>query len=545
MKSSRIFALEDILSDSYADIVYLRSTIGADCYRARDRATSRDVFIKVVNSARFRRELNALWLPEQSNLVCPIDTFYKDKNSCGLIYPWFGWGSLRALIKKTKKIESSLVIDLARDLLRALKTMHDHELVHRDVKPENILLSFGANNSIGFHMADFGSSSAFSELGQCRWRGASPAYEAPESVEGVACPTSDLYSVGIVLFEAINGEVPYQGMPQEIYRMAKTRFPSLDSIRHEGLRMLILNLLQNDGEKRPENPAAALKLLDREPHQVSAHLPAGKNTLVPALSIQNVESKAGAYNWIGCDEIGEYIAFARCLDLTVFDYRHRCHGTVSWYGIRPIWHRSELWYLLGCDLYRWHIPSCRKEHICALGFIPEVIDVDDKNIAWVSHGHIMLANREELLVKPRMKKLPGYLQPTILVMAEDCILVVSGNTDNELIAYSLMLELLWRVSLDGIIIDVKVQVGGSILALLQDFRGRNHWVLAALKDGREQDKIDLPTGIVRATLTSIGAIVWTKNGIVLYRPTKEGFAMESWQPENVKPGMPRESIKNN
>lgn len=543
MKSSRAFALEESLSSRYVDLVHCKSTLGAECYRANDKSTGKSVFIKIVNSLRYRREVRSLTLEDDRYLLLPIDTFYKDKENCALIYPWIAGGNLRALLSKMSQLEPDLAETLAHDLLSGLRLLNQHGLVHLDIKPENIQCQKGPDGRFRFMIADFGSMASCTELASASWRGATPAYEAPESISGRPGTQTDLYSIGIVIYEALAGRPPYQGMPKQIFFQAMHEFPSLHFIKHPPLRRLVVNLLQKHPMNRPSDAEAALRLLHQEPERITPSLPASRHTLVPSIRLNDVMIRNRRYDWIACDDFGEYIAFSMNNWLAVYDWRHRFGGMIYWHGVKPIWHGSQLWYLVGCDLYHWSLTQNKREFAGALGFVPDAFDVDDRNIVWTAEGHLMRVERGEDLSAPLMKKLMGYLKPTNLMVADNSILVVAGKLANELFCFSLALKHQWSLQMDGIVREVKLQINGYILVLVQEFSRKYEWVLVTFKGDPTPVSLALPGGISRVTLTAAGALVWTGKGMLLFKATDRGFEIDDWKPAALRRGQRRISAK--
>ncbi len=111
-----------------------------------------------------------------------------------------------------------LCLDLIIDILAGLEEAHQHNIIHCDIKPENILLSLTADKWIG-KVTDFGiaktiQDSSNNQLGS-GYTG-SPAYMAPERFYGKYSYACDIYSVGIILYELIIGERPFSGLPGDL-----------------------------------------------------------------------------------------------------------------------------------------------------------------------------------------------------------------------------------------------------------------------------------------------------------------------------------------
>ncbi|MCS7057432.1 MAG: serine/threonine protein kinase [Meiothermus sp.] len=114
------------------------------------------------------------------------------------------------------------VLTVFRHLLEALAHMHSKNLVHRDVKPENLVVD-GTGDS---RLVDFDLSGPVGERFSQRVRLGTIAYIAPEQIRGQSpTPASDVYSAGILLYWALSGELPFTGEPAEVMRAHLSNLP--------------------------------------------------------------------------------------------------------------------------------------------------------------------------------------------------------------------------------------------------------------------------------------------------------------------------------
>ncbi|KJH70949.1 serine/threonine-protein kinase [Aliterella atlantica] len=126
-------------------------------------------------------------------------------------------GDLRSLMKSEGQLSLAQSLRLVADVLAGLDHVHSRKIIHRDIKPENILLSHTEGGLIA-RISDFGLSRLCNELcadkqDDCN---GSPAYMAPERFYGQYSHASDLYAVGVMLFELVTGDRPFSGLPQEL-----------------------------------------------------------------------------------------------------------------------------------------------------------------------------------------------------------------------------------------------------------------------------------------------------------------------------------------
>jgi serine/threonine-protein kinase len=213
----------------------------ATVYLARDRAHDRPVAIKVLrpelNAAlgpdRVLREIGLLARLTHPNILPILDSGSTD----GLLYyvmPCVAGESLRARLQREGQLPLGDALRIGEQLLEALAQAHAHGVVHRDVKPENILLSHGQAL-----LADFGialaDDSAAERLTATGMSIGTPAYMSPEQAAGsrTVDARSDLYSAACVIYEMLAGEPPFTGpTPQAILaRRLSQAVPSLGIVR--------------------------------------------------------------------------------------------------------------------------------------------------------------------------------------------------------------------------------------------------------------------------------------------------------------------------
>lgn len=190
-------------------------------FRATHKTSGQIVALKELETnrfptAKFIRELHFLISLQHPNVV----TFQGlEHTSTGryLVMDYCEGGTLRNLMKLEGRLNLTLSLKLIIDILTGLDHVHSCKIIHRDIKPENILLSQDSTGWIA-RISDFGMSRIDNELcpdkqDDCA---GSPAYMAPERFYGQYSPASDLYAVGILLFELIVGLRPFSGLPGEL-----------------------------------------------------------------------------------------------------------------------------------------------------------------------------------------------------------------------------------------------------------------------------------------------------------------------------------------
>ena len=212
-------------------------------YLAQDMKHRRPVAIKVlrpelgeaIGADRFMREIEIA-----AKLTHPhILPLHDSGEASGLLYyvmPFIEGESLRDRLEREVQLPLDDALNIAREVADALAYAHACGVVHRDVKPENILLKSGHA-----FVADFGIARAVSVAGGDRLTETglslgTPAYMSPEQVEGSRIDgRSDLYSLACVLYEALAGETPFRGPnAQTIFARRMTNpVPSLRTLRQQ------------------------------------------------------------------------------------------------------------------------------------------------------------------------------------------------------------------------------------------------------------------------------------------------------------------------
>ena len=126
---------------------------------------------------------------------------------------------IETLIDEEEKLSVKTSLHYFKQILSALEFAHEHKVIHRDIRPSNILIDEKNNIKI----TDFGTSTLLNEKQYATTRIGSPPYMAPEQFEGKAVFSSDIYSAGCLFYEMVTGFPPIvMANPMEIYKMAKS-----------------------------------------------------------------------------------------------------------------------------------------------------------------------------------------------------------------------------------------------------------------------------------------------------------------------------------
>nr|WP_162990914.1 Stk1 family PASTA domain-containing Ser/Thr kinase [Maliibacterium massiliense] len=191
----------------------------ADVYRARDNRTRGVVAIKIMHAdlmsdsefvRRFAREAQAQSMLDHPNIVRTLD-YGQDDGMPYIVMEYVRGITLKEFIVKKAPLSQQVLTDIAMQILRALAHAHARGLVHRDIKPQNMLINReGMVKVVDFGLAKAASSATITLTGSNVL--GSVHYFSPEQARGVASDErSDLYSLGIILYEMATGALPYDG----------------------------------------------------------------------------------------------------------------------------------------------------------------------------------------------------------------------------------------------------------------------------------------------------------------------------------------------
>jgi len=244
-------------------------------YKALDKETQEKIALKLIKSeiasdqktvARFRNELTSARKISHPH-VCRMYDLGKEKGSYFITMEYVPGEDLRSFIRRAAPLSTARTISIAMQVCEGLMEAHKLGVIHRDLKPQNIMIDKQGNARI----MDFGiarSLKAKSITGAGMMIG-TPEYMSPEQVEGKeADQRSDIYSLGIILYEMVTGRVPFEGdTPFTIGVKHKSEPPKppneLNEQIPDDLNQVILKCLEKDKEKRFPNAREIWSELDR------------------------------------------------------------------------------------------------------------------------------------------------------------------------------------------------------------------------------------------------------------------------------------------
>src|ERR1700746_2671425 len=159
---------------------------------------------------RFHREAATVAALNHPGIVRVYD-FDEDGPVLFIVMEWVDGRSMRSWLDEYGRFSVDVSVDLIKQLLSAVGVAHDFQVVHRDLKPDNILISNRGKTKI----LDFGISKLIDDKHRLTATGSmvgTPAYMAPEQVKGeVVDATADIHSLGLILYALLHGEPPFTG----------------------------------------------------------------------------------------------------------------------------------------------------------------------------------------------------------------------------------------------------------------------------------------------------------------------------------------------
>jgi tetratricopeptide (TPR) repeat protein len=276
--STQRFEHYELMSDKDGKPLELgRGAMGVT-YKAFDVYLRCPVTLKVISERylgdesarlRFLREARAAASVRHPNVA---SVFHFGRSAEGYFYAMeFVEGeTLQNLIRRSRRLEVKLVLDIAAQVAAGLAAVHKKGLVHRDIKPANIMVSLEEEGVPTAKIIDLGLAKAVNEAGSQTaistpgGFAGTPEFASPEQFAGVGVDIrSDLYSLGVMLWEMVTGHALFRGSPAELmylHQHAPLPLEQLEGVP-QPVVVLLEVLLEKDPGQRFQNPADLLKVI--------------------------------------------------------------------------------------------------------------------------------------------------------------------------------------------------------------------------------------------------------------------------------------------
>jgi serine/threonine-protein kinase len=282
------------------------------------RKTGRLVALKNLEQRRFPthkflRELRFLLSLQHRNIVT-CHALEHTTTGRYLVMDYCEGGTLRTLMNGQSSLNLIQSLGLVADILAGIEHAHSRGIVHCDIKPENILLNLHPDGWVA-RVSDFGIARLSQEIADHDLGNTgSPAYMAPERFYGQYWPTSDVYAVGILLFELLAGYRPFSGTPGELMSAHLNQPVKIPPEIPDVCRPIILKALQKLSGRRYRTAGGmlndlrdAIALLNQKADVKSRVVP-----LIPPLESEQVPLPQVAYRWITREALEHPIAWMVC-----------------------------------------------------------------------------------------------------------------------------------------------------------------------------------------------------------------------------------------
>lgn len=263
-----------LLANRYRIVSMLGKGGMGEVYRADDLTLGQSVALKFLPDAllhnedalrRFRNEVRTARQVSHPN-VCRVHDVGEVDDQIFLSMEYVDGEDLSSLLRRIGRLPEDKALEIARKLCAGLAAAHERGVLHRDIKPSNVMLD-GRGQVL---LTDFGLAGIAEQIAGVEIRSGTPAYMAPEQMQGKEVTVrSDIYSLGLVLYELFTGKRPFEG--ESVAELMRARLETTPSGLSSHVRDLdpsvervIMRCLETDPSRRPASALA-----------VSAGLPGG------------------------------------------------------------------------------------------------------------------------------------------------------------------------------------------------------------------------------------------------------------------------------
>src|SRR3989339_230672 len=269
-------------------------------YKAQDTKLDRLVAIKFLtthssndeeNNARFLQEAKAAASLNHPNILSIYEIDKDDKNQF-IVMEFIEGDVLRSLLKSVQNISLDRAIDFVTQTAKGLKVAHDKNIIHRDIKSENLMVTKdGQVKIMDFGIAKLKGSSGLTKTGMSV---GTISYMSPEQVQGVGVDQrSDIWSLGVVFYELLTGELPFKTEHDAalIYMISNediTPPSSLDRKIPNQIDTIVKKMLDKDWALRYQNLNDFIKDIEAVKKELEKSLQKDKKKAIAVLPFDNI-----------------------------------------------------------------------------------------------------------------------------------------------------------------------------------------------------------------------------------------------------------------
>jgi eukaryotic-like serine/threonine-protein kinase len=306
--------LGTLLDGKYRIDAFINAGGMGSLYRALHVMLDKTVAVKVIKNelvtsdevvARFQREARAASNLHHPNIVSVYDLGQTPDGTLYIAMEFIDGPSLKEVIRRDGPLTPRESIDILRQVASALSSAHRKQIVHRDLKSDNLMLATEDGRTV-VKLVDFGIAKTFDDSTQLTAAGymlGTPNYMSPEQAAGNPVDhRTDLYSLGVILFEMLTGKVPFgdAAMTSLLVRLATEVPPPPSARRPDGrvplaLDAVAMRCLEKDPERRFQSASEFADALERasadidtQPTMPHPSMPAGEPTLVRPAEVRQI-----------------------------------------------------------------------------------------------------------------------------------------------------------------------------------------------------------------------------------------------------------------
>jgi serine/threonine-protein kinase len=260
---------EVIAAQRYTILGPLGGGSAGEVYKAHDQIMDQDVALKFLafgqiggdpTHSRFVSEVAMAREVAHPNVVRVYDIGQLADGELFISMEFINGEDLASLLRRAGRLSRERTVQIARELCAGLGAAHDHGVLHRDLKPSNIVIDGDGH----VHIADFGIAALVSTAAGDIPMAGTPAFMAPGLFHHKQpSEQSDLYALGLVLYEVATGREPFGGVPADGLQAAAKLIPPsrLCPEIEPALERAIMQCLEEDPSRRPESAKAVADLL--------------------------------------------------------------------------------------------------------------------------------------------------------------------------------------------------------------------------------------------------------------------------------------------